>query len=428
MQLSWDDTLGAHEVTIDGPTTLGSAPSLDVVIADPSVSHFHVEIDPRAEGTVIRDLGSTNKTLSGSLIIREVVSRDDIRLTLGRIDVMVRRAPDTVNADIWQRAHFPPRLVGRSVIMRTLFQRMYKLAQTDETVLIQGETGTGKELVAEAIHEHSGRFGGTYRIVDCGSFPPQMLESELFGHAKGSFTGAATAHIGLLESANGGTVFLDEIGEMPLEMQPKLLRALDSRMIRRLGETQYRPIDVRVISASHRDLREEVNLRRFREDLYFRLAVFPLRIPPLRDRRDDIPVLVAHFLKEYENPLAVPDYIMESLAARPWSGNVRELRNMVKRAMVNRDWEQSLSMDVAPIVAPASEVPDAPVVAEHSPRPQDLSGSLSEARDRVIDQFEHDYAVALMKRHRGDFYEAAAEAGVHHTTLRRLMKKRVLRQ
>jgi len=189
-----------------------------------------------------------------------------------------------------------PRLVGSSPAMRDLFARLHRLAFSEASVLVQGETGTGKELVARAVHDASPRAGGPFVIVDCGAIPESLLEGELFGHAKGAFTGASGARKGVIEAADGGTLFLDEIGELPLTMQPKLLRVIESRSLRRLGEPAYRPVNVRFISATHRDLRLMVNERGFREDLYFRLSVLPITIPPLRERPADIPTLVEHFL------------------------------------------------------------------------------------------------------------------------------------
>ena len=215
--------------------------------------------------------------------------------------------------------------------MRQLFARLFRLAQSTATVLVEGETGTGKELVARAIHDASARAGEPFVVIDCGAMPESLLEAELFGHVKGAFTGATDSRPGAIEAAHGGTVFLDEIGELPVSMQPKLLRVLESRSVRRLGEPIHRSIDVRFVAATHRDLRTMVDSRTFREDLYYRLAVVPVTIPPLRDRPGDIASLVRHFLRDPADALFRPEMLLK-LTSRPWFGNVRELRNFVERA------------------------------------------------------------------------------------------------
>ncbi|WP_224368780.1 sigma-54 interaction domain-containing protein [Hyalangium versicolor] len=219
-------------------------------------------------------------------------------------------------------------MVTRSPAMYGLFARLARIAPTDSAVLIQGETGTGKELIAQTIHENSLRAGKPYVIVDCASLPESLVEAELFGHARGAFTGAQVARPGAFEAADGGTLVLDEVGELTLSVQPRLLRVLESRTVRRLGENHYRPVNVRIVSATHRDLQTMVQKGAFREDLYFRLAVFDLAVPPLRERKDDIPLLVRSLLGDAEPN----DQVLTRLASRPWLGNVRELRNFLERA------------------------------------------------------------------------------------------------
>jgi transcriptional regulator with PAS, ATPase and Fis domain len=219
-------------------------------------------------------------------------------------------------------------LLGRSPVMRALFAHLANVAPSDSAVLIVGETGTGKELVARAIHEASSRARQPFVVVDCGALPENLLEAELFGHARGAFTGADSARAGAIEAAAGGTVFLDEIGELPMAMQPKLLRVLEARTVRRIGEATHRPVDVRFVSATHRDLAKMVATGAFREDLYFRLTVLPVVVPPLRERTEDIELLISSFWPE----AIVDDDLLAAIAARPWRGNVRELRNFVDRA------------------------------------------------------------------------------------------------
>jgi DNA-binding NtrC family response regulator len=221
--------------------------------------------------------------------------------------------------------------------MRRLFAVAGRVAASDVTVLIQGETGTGKDARAEALHHASPRAAGPLVVVDCGAVPPSLFESELFGHERGAFTGADRARAGAFEEADGGTLFLDEIGELPLPLQPKLLRVLEAREVRRIGGAQPRKVDVRVIAATNRDLREEVNRGTFRQDLYFRLEVVRFEVPPLRERPEDIPLLAEHFRQLAKPGTGVAPFSEETLAtfmAHKWPGNVRELRNAVERLTV----------------------------------------------------------------------------------------------
>ncbi len=425
--LSWTDTLGPHQVTIDGPTTVGKAEG-KVYLADPSVSRVHLELDPRDDGLHIRDLGSKNGTYSGAMRVHHIVAGQDLRLTLGRVELLVRQPVETVEAPLWPTARLGG-MVGRSEVMRGLFEQITRLAPGRETVMLRGETGTGKERVAEAIHEHSTRRGRPFVVVDCSALSSQLLESELFGHARGAFTGAHQAHEGVFEAASGGTVFLDEIAELPLGMQPKLLRVLEAGTIRRVGETAYRPVDVRVICASHRDLRELVNLRAFREDLYFRLAVIPVRLPPLRERLEDIPLLVGHFLAQQGNHSAsVPAHVLEMLLARPWNGNVRELRNIVTRAIV-LGWDEALAEEDASESLPPSAPPRAALGSGATPSatPADagsiVRGPFREERRVWDERFEREYTTWLMAKHRGNIMTAAVHAGIDHSYLRKILDR-----
>jgi DNA-binding NtrC family response regulator len=281
------------------------------------------------------------------------------------------------------------------------------VVKADGTVLIQGESGTGKELVARAVHEASARAEGPFVVVDCGALPESLLESELFGHARGAFTGAGEARVGAVEAANGGTVFLDEIGELPLGMQPKLLRVLESRAVRRLGETQHRAVDVRFISATHRDLREMVNNRAFREDLYFRLAVLPLRVPALRERPDDIPPLLTKFLHA-EARARLDPMVMAEILGRPWLGNVRELRNFAERVLAFGP-SDALEMDARP-PGPAAARATGPT-------------TYAEARERALDEFERAFVRELLARHQGNVAVAAQAAQMNRSYLHRLIAR-----
>src|SRR6202008_4778307 len=230
-------------------------------------------------------------------------------------------------------------IVGNSPALKHVLQLVETVASSDSTVLLLGETGTGKELIARAIHDRSGRKNRTFVKLNCAAIPTGLLESELFGHEKGAFTGAITQKIGRLELADQGTLFLDEVGDIPLEVQPKLLRALQEREFERLGSTNTRKVNVRLVAATNRDLKSMIAAREFRSDLYYRLNVFPIRIPPLRERKHDIPLLVSYFVQKFAKQMqkkveSIPGSVMKALTAWEWPGNVRELENFVERAVI----------------------------------------------------------------------------------------------
>jgi transcriptional regulator with PAS, ATPase and Fis domain len=251
--------------------------------------------------------------------------------------------------------------------------------------------------------------------VDCGALPENLLEAELFGHAKGAFTGALHARGGAIESADGGTVFLDEIGELPLALQPKLLRAIESRMVRRIGETSYRKVDVRFVSATHRDLREMINTGAFREDLYFRLAVLPVTVAPLRERPDDIALLVLRFLPEGTDVrTALGEDMMRDLTARPWIGNVRELRNFVERALTLGAHEALALVQKRKAAQGAS--------AEKFP-PVSIDEPFKDVRERWLDHFEREYLEKMLARHQGNVSAVAQSSGLDRSYVHRLIRK-----
>jgi two-component system response regulator AtoC len=318
-------------------------------------------------------------------------------------------------------------LVGASARMRDVYRLLEKAAAVDATVLMGGETGTGKELAARAIHYASARGPRRFVPVNCGALPGELVESELFGHARGAFTGAAAAKAGLFEEAQGGTLFLDEIAELPLPAQVKLNRVLQEKELRRVGENRTIPVDVRVIAATHRDLRQEIDAGRFREDLYYRLHVFTVALPPLRDRAEDVPLLAAHFLAKHANALRRPltgftPEAMRRLAAHPWPGNVRELENVVERAVAVAGGDLVSEGDLPPELAepaPGAAPPPAPGALAAMPYKDAVAG----ARDRV----SRDYLVALMTEFAGNVTRAAERAGVERESLHRLLRKYGLR-
>jgi two-component system, NtrC family, response regulator GlrR len=412
-EVHWSDARGTHTTALDHRTTLGSAPNMDVPIADRTVSRIHAELDPRADGVWIRDLGSRNGTFVEEVRVVEARVPDGGRLRVGSTTLVVRYRPEPVPIQLWPSDRFGA-LVGRSTAMRELFATLDSIARADATVMIQGETGTGKELVARAIHERSSRAAGPFVVVDCAAIPETLFESELFGHARGAFTGAISAQGGAIQAADGGTLFFDEIGELPLALQPKLLRVLESRTVRPLGETQHRPIDARFFSATHRDLREMVNAGAFREDLYFRLSVLPIMVPPLRQRPEDIDPLVAHFLAAFGASAPLPQAVVEDLRARPWLGNVRELRNVVERIV-------ALGPERARVMTDAQSAP----LPSTEPRPLAqafLDKPLKELREDV----EREYVRGLLERHGRNVNAVAAAAGIDRTYVYRLIKKYAL--
>ena len=318
----------------------------------------------------------------------------------------------------------PHQLIGESAPMRELLHLIASAAALDITVLVQGESGTGKELIARGIHDASARSGRRFVAVNCGALPHDLVESELFGHAKGAFTGAATAKAGLFEEAGGGTIFLDEIGDLPLTVQVKLNRVLQEKELRRVGENTPVKVDARVITATHRDLKAEAAAGRFREDLYYRLNVFSIRAPPLRDRREDIPLLAGHFLEKFarvhHRPIAgFEPAALALLSASAWPGNVRELENVVERAVALASGQQITALDLpAELRAAPKASPPAAVMVQLPYR-----DAVDLARDRV----SRDYLVALLIEFGGNVSRAAERAGMERESLHRLLKRHSVR-
>ncbi len=321
-------------------------------------------------------------------------------------------------------AHAFHGLVGKGARMREVFQLLEQAAALDITVLLSGETGTGKELAARAVHYHSARRERRFVPVNCGALPADLVESELFGHAKGAFTGAVGLKRGLFEEAEGGTIFLDEIGDLPLAMQVKLNRALQEREIRRVGDTAPIRVDVRVIAATHRDLKAEVAAGRFREDLFYRLNVFPVALPALRDRREDVPLLAAAFLEKHARVLGRPlqgfePDALRALTGYPWPGNVRELENAVERAVaVGRGPAVALRDLPADVRGTQEGAIPAEVLARMPYR---------EAVDLARDRITREYLTALLRDLDGNVTRAADRAGMARESLHRLLKRYGLR-
>jgi DNA-binding NtrC family response regulator len=415
---------GKEHVLDEGTTMVGTHADNDLVLSDATVSRYHLEIRVRRDGIEVRDLDTTNGTKHGGARVGQVVLTGPARLRLGKHSELDVEPIDTnVELGEWPGDRFGD-VLGTTMPMKRLFALLGKAAPTEATILLQGETGTGKEAIAEAVHKTSRRAKGPFVVVDCGSIPHELIASELFGHAKGSFTGAGADKQGLIEAANHGTLFLDEIGELALDLQPQLLRVLDRRQVRRVGETQSVDVDIRVIAATHRDLRAMVRTGQFREDLYYRLAVVATHVPPLRDRKADIPSLATWFAEKMgRGSFAQSPSLLELLERHDWPGNVRELRNVVERALSLGD---AAFIDLAdggssPRV-PTGEM-DPSIRAPTPPSSDVLELPFKEAKAALVETFERDYLSALLARHRGNISRAAAEAGIDRNYIHRLVKK-----
>ena len=320
--------------------------------------------------------------------------------------------------EVEERYHFGS-ILGRNPRMQEIFQIIRTVAETDATVLVQGESGTGKELVARAIHYNSGRRDKPFVVVSCSALPETLLESELFGHEKGAFTGAIRQRIGRFEMAEGGTVFLDEIGEMTMPVQLKLLRVLQEREIERVGGNQTLKVDVRVIAATHRDLQQAMEERHFRQDLFYRLNVVPVKLPPLRERLDDVPLLASHFLRKYasKNQRAIKSFSRDAMAALcnyAYPGNVRELENIIERAVIMEKGDSIQRAELG-LDATVRKVPAAAVTGE-----LDLFRKM---KAEAVERFEREYLSQLLRLYRGNMSRSAQHAGINIKNLHDKMAK-----
>jgi DNA-binding NtrC family response regulator len=407
---------------LDGPTqgrslefaeneiSIGTALENDLVVDDQAVSRHHVAIMPTPRGHLVRDLGSTNGTTINGVRVerayltdRAVVAIGTTRIQFEPLDAETRT---TISSeDRWGRA------LGVSDAMRRLFAVLPKLAASDVTILIEGETGTGKSMLASAIHEASPRAANPFVVVDCASIPPNLIESELFGHEKGSFTGATAPRVGAFELAHNGTIFLDEIGELPLDLQPKLLRALEDRIIKRVGGNDQVKVDVRVIAATNRELRAEINRGQFRSDLFYRLNTFSVRVSPLRERPEDVALLVAHFYRQlHPHAEEPPAELLTELLRHEWPGNVRELRAAVERTVLLGDpavWRE--------ITEPTAHATF------------DETSSFRAAKEQAVAAWEREYLRTLVARFAGNLSRAARAVRMDRNHLRELLVRHGLR-
>jgi transcriptional regulator with GAF, ATPase, and Fis domain len=414
--------------TIRGLLRIGKAPDNDLVLPDASVSRYHCEIEAGAQGMVVRDLGSTNHTRIGRSKIQTATLEPGATLTVG--DVELQLAPETERLQVLPSAS--PRFgqaVGPSLLMRQVFGLLERIAPSDATVLLEGETGTGKDVLGRSIHELSQRRGEPFVVVDCGAISYNLIESEFFGHERGAFTGAVQARPGAFETVGKGTLFLDEIGELPLDVQPKLLRVLEAAEFRRVGGNKVQRCEARIIAATRRDLKAEVARGKFREDLYFRLAVVPVTVPALRQRREDIPALVECFLKQARERdprlarLTLDQATLDGLMAHDWPGNVRELRNVLDRALylAAATEESQLRLLDLPVVAAAG-------VGSAARWHFDENQSYREVRSQFEHEFEQRYIRWLLDKHAGNVSAAARAAKMDRKHLHDLARRHGLRE
>jgi len=440
---------------------IGSMEDNDIIISDDTVSRYHCRIVQEDSGYVLVDQRSTNGTFINKVRVREAFLKPSSIISVGQSQLRFNAREEEVQI-VPSRSDRCAGLIGGNARMREIYAIIEKIAPTATTVVIDGETGTGKEVVAQAIHSLSPRSRNELVVFDCGAVPPNLIESELFGHEKGSFTGAMMTRQGLFEQADGGTLFLDELGELPIDLQPKLLRVLEQREVRRVGSTKASKVDVRIIAATNKNLEDEVKAGRFRQDLFYRLSVVRLHLPSLRERSDDIPLLVNHFLEhghynraagDTQKVRAVTHEAMTALSTYPWPGNVRELVNVIERAVSFCDNELLELSDLPDYVRNAKTsqatirhassstgghrraatlstgttpiVPMSPTAPAPAP-PEELMAegvTFKDAKERWVASFERDYILQLLRRNTGNISHAARAADIDRKYFRKLMKK-----
>jgi len=405
-----------NRYTIDlDPIVIGREQGAQIMLSDPEVSSVHCELRATNDGVLVRDLGSTNGTFVGAVKVQEATVTMRSELAIGQtrlvVEIDAKRRVDLGFSDRFGA------LVGASPKMRRMFSVLEKVAPTPLSVLILGETGTGKEGVAKSIHESSPRKDKPFVVVDCGAIPETLAESILFGHEKGSFTGATERRKGALSEADGGTLFLDELGELPIDLQPKLLRALSERQVKRVGGSSFEPIDVRVLAATRRDLGAEMNAGRFRSDLFFRIAQVRIELPALRERVSDLPLLVEDICKRVgrgEHAEIVLRWIEQRMATHDWPGNVRELVNVVSVAATLADTPEAID-DVLTLARDTTTLPP-------PGSPASLT-AFAEAKRTAIGTFEREYFASLVRRAKGNVSEMARQSGMERHHVRAYLRK-----
>jgi transcriptional regulator with GAF, ATPase, and Fis domain len=393
-----------HALRIDREEiVVGTAASVDLKLTDPTVSRHHATLRMTEHGILVTDLDSTNGTRVDRRRIRAAYTEPGDAIDVGSTRMRVELQRGRVELPLSGATRFGP-LLGRSIAARRLFSLLEQVAAADVTVLLLGESGVGKDLAAQALHEAGPRAAGPFVVFDCGAATASAIESELFGHERGALPGAVDRRNGAFQEAHGGTLFLDEVGELPRELQSKLLRAIDRREVRPVGSDKPLALDVRIIAATNRDLKRDVNSGVFREDLFYRLNAFPIVVPPLRERADDIPLLADHFWRTFigDDGVGIPASLLPELAEHSWPGNVRELRHRVEQLALLRPRE-------------ATEPPGPP------------RASYREAKAKALDAFEVGFLAELLARASGNVSEAARLASMDRVHLSKLLRKHGLR-
>jgi DNA-binding NtrC family response regulator len=410
---------GAWIALGEEPAEVGSAPGSQLRLADAAVSRRHLGVAVTADGIELRDLGSKNGSYYLGARFDVIRVAPGAQVTVGTSAIaVVSEQDDPLPLHPGDRFG---RLLGHSAAMRRVFAALDRLAASDASILVVGETGTGKDLAAQAIHAVSGRRERPFVVCDLGAVPAALIESELFGHVRGAFTGADRERTGAFEQAQGGTIFLDEIGELATALQPRLLRVLETRSVKRVGEATYRPLDVRVVAATNRDPAVEIKEQRLRTDLFHRIAVAQVRMPPLREHKDDIPLLVGALVDDLAardgQPFIVPPETLAALSSYGWPGNVRQLRNVIERAAALAPPDRVLRADVLGIDAtPAAAAPALPPSA-------DPGVPFKDAKDRLVQRWEQEYVASLIEKFGDNITQAARVAGIDRAHLYRLMRK-----
>ena len=432
-------------------TIIGSQPNLDIALQDPTVSRCHAQLEVDHQGYRITDTQSKNGVYVNQTKVVSAFINDGDVISIGAIKLLFQLEGSATNFPLWNDHHFGE-LYGKSTRMRELFALLHRISQTSVNVLIEGESGTGKELAARAIHHYSDRSQAPFIVFDCSAVPTSLLESELFGHIKGAFTGATDKRQGAFLAANGGTLFIDEIGELPIDLQPKLLRVLERGELKAVGHDHYQKVDVRVLSATHRNLDHEVQIKKFRLDLFYRLAVVRAQMPALREHKEDIPGLVEELLEQLAPSLQkeISFKTMNLLLQHDWQGNVRELKNYVHRAIALSS-PQSSHLNTQFLLPPNLNINQnsdyfssaIDKTKEHTADLQpftildeqriewvqtlDLTQDFKEAKSNLISQFERIYWTALMDKNNGNISASARIAGIHRKSAEYIIKKLGLR-
>ncbi len=398
---------------------VGTKKENEIPLKDETMSREHFEIQQTKDGYVLRDSGSLNGTFINGVRVKEGFLLSGSVIRAGKTEMKFLPMDEVFEITPSKKTKFL-NLIGGSTAMRKIYTIVEKIAPTDVSVLIEGESGTGKELVAAALHEKSKRNKRPFVIFDCSAVAENLIESELFGHEKGSFTGATGMRQGAFELADGGTIFLDEIGELGKELQPKLLRVLESRTVKRVGGDRHLNVDVRVVAATNRNLEAEVKKGDFREDLYYRLNVAPIYLPPVRKRKEDIPMLMDSFIEEFNKQHpdraceGIEQSAMELLMAYDWPGNVRELKNTTSRMLSFMEGHK-ITLEEIP------EKIRLPIAKAELDIREDLG--FKDAKEQWISSFEKQYLAELLKRNNYNISAAAKEAGIDRKSVQRLVRK-----